>query len=277
MENENELNPETTPAESAPAAAPTEPAAASADAAEATAETGTQATQAVQAATETAAPAAAEASSQAAEQSLSFWMQAAEYFQDGDVFMWPLVVVLVLGLAIVLERLVFLVGARVRNRSFWNKVQPKLQQQDFRGAHELTDNSSTAVSRIIAYGLDRLNAGGQRDDVETAMEEGLMEQMPRIEKRTHYLATLANVATLLGLLGTIWGMIGAFDSFLNTVGDAKIAALSSNIAQAMLTTAFGLLIAIPLLLAHAWLQSRTTELIDSLEMAAVKFLNLLKR
>lgn len=208
---------------------------------------------------------------------MDFLTQLAQYFQDGGVFMWPLVIVLVIGLAIAIERAIFLIGARSRNRRFWNLVQPKLQEQDYRGAAALCENSNTAVSQILTYGIGRLSSGGQRDDIETSMEEGLMEQLPRLEKRTHYLATIANIATLLGLLGTIWGMIGAFSTFLNTEGDAKIAALSSNIAEAMLTTAFGLIIAIPLLLIHAWLQSRTSELVDSLEMAAVKFLNLIKR
>lgn len=208
---------------------------------------------------------------------VDFLTQLAGYFQDGGAFMWPLAILLVIGLAIAIERAIFLIGARSRNRRFWNKVQPKLQQQDFRGAAALCEDSSTATSHILAYGIGRLNAGAKREDVETAMEEGLMEQLPRLEKRTHYLATLANIATLLGLLGTIWGMIGAFSDFLSTQGDAKTAALSSSISVAMLTTAFGLIIAIPLLLSHAWLQSRTNELVDSLEMAAVKFLNLIKR
>lgn len=207
----------------------------------------------------------------------NFLTTLAEYFQAGGYFMWPLVGVLILGLAIAIERIVFVVGARGRNRRFWNQVQPLLEKSDYRAAEKLTNDSDTAISRILTYGLNRLSSSTNRSDIETAMEEGLMEQMPRLERRTHYLATLANIATLLGLLGTIWGMIGAFDAIALADETAKATTLGNKIGEAMLTTAFGLIIAIPLLLIHAWLQSRTTEMIDGLEMAVVKFLNAIKR
>jgi biopolymer transport protein ExbB/TolQ len=105
------------------------------------------------------------------------------------------------------------------------------------------------------------------------MEESLMEVMPRLEKRTHYLATFANIATLLGLLGTIIGLIRAFTAVSAANPAEKADLLSASISVAMNTTAFGLMVAIPLLLLHTILQSKTTEIVDSLEMASVKFLN----
>src|SRR5690554_2057720 len=99
--------------------------------------------------------------------------------------------------------------------------------------------------------------------------------MPRLEKRTHYLAIFANIATLLGLLGTIIGLIQAFTAVASANPAEKADMLSASISVAMNTTAFGLMVAIPLLLIHSLLQTRTTELVDSLEMASVKFLNLL--
>jgi biopolymer transport protein ExbB/TolQ len=107
------------------------------------------------------------------------------------------------------------------------------------------------------------------------MEEGVMEALPRLEKRTQYLATLANVATLIGLLGTISGLIGAFAAVANVNPAEKAAMLSASIAIAMNATAFGLATAIPFLLLHALLQTKTTEIVDSLEMAGVKCLNIL--
>jgi biopolymer transport protein ExbB/TolQ len=107
------------------------------------------------------------------------------------------------------------------------------------------------------------------------MEEGLMETVPRLEKRTHYLATFANIATLLGLLGTIMGLIQAFTAVANANPADKADMLSASISVAMNTTAFGLMAAIPLLLIYTVLQTKTTELVDSLEMASVKFLNIL--
>jgi biopolymer transport protein ExbB/TolQ len=107
-----------------------------------------------------------------------------------------------------------------------------------------------------------------------AMEEGLMEVVPRLEKRTPYISTLANICTLLGLLGTIVGLIQAFTAVAQADPAEKADLLSASISVAMNTTAFGLMCAIPLLIIYALLQSRTTEIVDSLEMASVKFLNI---
>jgi biopolymer transport protein ExbB/TolQ len=109
--------------------------------------------------------------------------------------------------------------------------------------------------------------------VEQAMEESLMEVLPRLEKRTHYLATFANMATLMGLLGTIIGLIDAFTAVSNANPAEKAELLSQSISIGMNCTAFGLMVAIPLVLIHSLLQTKTTEIVDSLEMASVKFLN----
>ena len=109
------------------------------------------------------------------------------------------------------------------------------------------------------------------------VEEGLLEVVPTLEKRTHYLATFANVATLMGLLGTIAGLIQAFTSVANASAAEKADALSAAISVAMNCTAFGLLVAIPLVLIYSVLQSKTTELVDGLEMAVVKSVNALMK
>jgi biopolymer transport protein ExbB len=122
-------------------------------------------------------------------------------------------------------------------------------------------------------GLALQGAVRRRDDVEKAMEESMMEIIPKLEKRTHYLATFANLATLLGLLGTVSGLIHAFSAVATVNPAEKANLLSASISEAMNCTAFGLMTAVPLLFMHALLQTKTTELIDSLETAAVKFMN----
>lgn len=102
-----------------------------------------------------------------------------------------------------------------------------------------------------------------------------MEVMPELEKRTHYLATLANIATLLGLLGTIIGLIQAFTAVATANPAEKADLLSASISVAMNTTAFGLIAAIPLIFIHTWLATKTTRLVDNIEMATVKCLNLI--
>ena len=124
-------------------------------------------------------------------------------------------------------------------------------------------------------GLARQGAVRRRDDIEIAMEESMMEIVPQLEKRTPYVALGANVATLLGLLGTIMGLISAFTAVANANPAEKADLLSASISVAMNTTAFGLMVAIPLLVTHTVLTSKTGQIVDSLEMATVKVLNVI--
>ena len=195
------------------------------------------------------------------------------FFQEGGVFMYPIVIVLALGLAISIERYLFLSKTSVTNRMVWKKITPFIKAGKFQEAVSVTSQSKSAIGQILTYGLHRIKSAARRDDIEKAMEESLMEVMPRLEKRTHYLATFANIATLLGLLGTIIGLINAFTAVASANPAEKADLLSASISVAMNTTAFGLMVAIPLLLLHTVLQSKTTNIVDSLEMASVKFLN----
>lgn len=197
------------------------------------------------------------------------------FFQSGGVFMYPIVVVLALGIAIALERYWFLSLAQLRNRKAWSQVVPLLRGGKYQDAKRLVDQSGASVSTVLRYGLAKLSAARRRDDLQMAMEEGLMEVIPRLEKRTHYLATLANIATLLGLLGTIMGLIQAFTAVAAANPADKADMLSASISVAMNTTAFGLMVGIPLLLVHAVLQTKSTQLVDNMEMVSVKVVNLI--
>lgn len=199
----------------------------------------------------------------------------ARFFQEGGVFMYPIMLVLALGLAIAIERYVFLNNSKRNNTRMWEQLLPMVKNGDLQQAMTVTTKSGADIGKILAYGLSRMKGARHREDIETAMEEGLMEVVPRLEKRTHYLATFANLATLLGLLGTIIGLIQAFTAVANANPAEKADLLSSSISVAMNTTAFGLIAAIPLLLIFTILQTKTTELVDSLEMASVKFLNII--
>jgi biopolymer transport protein ExbB/TolQ len=175
--------------------------------------------------------------------------------------------------AIAVERWLYLTMSGASNRALWKKIVPFLKAGNFQEAATVTAKSKAAIASILTYGLYRVKSARRRDDVEKAMEESLMEVLPRLEKRTHYLATLANIATLLGLLGTIIGLIQAFTAVSHANPADKADLLSASISVAMNTTAFGLIVAIPLLLTHALLQTKTNQIVDSLEMASVKFLN----
>jgi biopolymer transport protein ExbB len=204
---------------------------------------------------------------------MDFFNNLIRFFQGGGFMMYPIAVVLVIGAAIAIERYVVLTMTSIRNRGLWNEIAPLLAQGNFKGAVQVTAKSEAAIGQILSYGLARISSARSRDDIEKAMEESLMDVVPRLEKRTHYLATFANLATLLGLLGTVIGLIHAFAAVATVNPADKANLLSASISVAMNCTAFGLMTAVPLLVIHAVLQTKTTELIDSLEMASVKFLN----
>ncbi|MDV3503547.1 MotA/TolQ/ExbB proton channel family protein [Marinobacter sp. M-5] len=198
------------------------------------------------------------------------------FFQEGGPFMYPIAVVLMIGLAITLERFIYLGSVRRRNRLAFEKgILPLLRKRDYQRAMKAANGSDSAIASIMGAGIGRLLNNHRREDIECAMEEGLMEVLPRLEKRTQYLATLANIATLMGLLGTIIGLIAAFTAVAAADPAQKATLLSESISVAMNTTAFGLMSAIPLLMFHALLQTRTNEIVDSFEMAGVKLLNII--
>jgi biopolymer transport protein ExbB len=150
-----------------------------------------------------------------------------------------------------------------------------LEHGRFEEALACTEESETPVSKILHLGLQRQGSVRRRDDIEIAMEEGMMEVIPTLEKRTHYLALFANISTLLGLLGTIMGLIAAFTAVAGANPADKADLLSASISVAMNTTAFGLMAGIPLLILHAVITTKTSQVVDNLEMASVKTLNLI--
>lgn len=207
------------------------------------------------------------------ESSLGFFTTIIKFIQDGGPFMYLIMMVFAVGIAISIERFIYLNSVRKKNRDMWEKIFPMLNQGLVDQAREYARHSDAAIAKIVIYGLERSAYAEHHDEIEMAMEEGLMEAIPRLEQRTPYLATFANIATLLGLLGTILGLISAFTAVASADPTQKADLLSASISVAMNTTAFGLMTAIPLLLIFSVLQSITTQIIDSMEMASVKFLN----
>lgn len=197
------------------------------------------------------------------------------FFQTGGMFMYPILFVLALGIAIAIERYIVISKSQLSMRRTWGRLLPLLESRDYNAAVSMMSRSKSQLSTVLTYGFNRLATAQRRDDIEAAMEEGMMEVMPSLEARTHYLATYANIATLMGLLGTIIGLIQAFTAVANADPAEKADLLSASISVAMNTTAFGLIAAIPLLLMHTVIQTKTSKLIDNLEMASVKCLNLI--
>ena len=195
------------------------------------------------------------------------------FFQKGGLFMYPILFVFACGMAIAVERWIQLTRIRGANRRMWGEVHPLLAEGEFEKAREMVDEDRSTIAQMLSMGLARQGAVRRREDIEIAMEESMMEIIPQLERRTPYVALLSNIATLLGLLGTIMGLIEAFTAVANANPAEKADMLSASISVAMNTTAFGLMAAIPLLILHAKLTSTTGQIVDSLEMASVKVLN----
>ena len=195
------------------------------------------------------------------------------FFQKGGTFMYPILLVFAIGLAIAVERYIHLNRIRSANNSMWKKLHPVLVKGEFEKARQMVNKDKSRVAQMLGMGLARQGAVRRREDIEIAMEESMMEIIPQLEKRTPYVALFSNIATLLGLLGTIMGLIEAFTAVANANPAEKADLLSASISVAMNTTAFGLMAAIPLLLFHAKLTSTTGQIIDGLEMASIKALN----
>jgi len=208
---------------------------------------------------------------------MDFFYSIVGFFVSGGVFMYPILVVFAVGVAVALERYVTLTVVTNKNQVVWDKVQPLLANGEFDEARELTSQDESTISQVLNMGLSLQGAVRRREDIEIAMEESMMEIVPRLEKRTPYVALSSSIATLLGLLGTIMGLIQAFTAVANANPAEKADLLSASISVAMNTTAFGLMVAIPLLITHAVLTSKTGDIVDSLEMATVKSLNVFSR
>jgi biopolymer transport protein ExbB len=207
---------------------------------------------------------------------MGFIDKIVSFFLEGGFWMYPILIAGAIGVTIGIERFIKLSSVERANRKMWDQLHPVLVEGDFDSAREMiaNDNNST-VSRLLEAGLERQGTVRRRDDIEIAMEEGMMEIIPQLEKRINYIALYANLSTLLGLLGTIIGLIAAFNAVAHANPAEKADLLSASISVAMNTTAFGLISAIPLLIIHSYLNSKAGSIVDSLEMASVKTLNII--
>lgn len=208
---------------------------------------------------------------------MDFFVTLLHFFQKGGFMMYPIAIVLALSVAITIERWIFLSRVENENRKIWKEAAPLLANGDIATVEQLASGSDTAIGRILSAGTAQAKIDRNRNELETVTDDAMMEVLPAVERRTHYLATFSNMSTLLGLLGTVIGLIGAFAALGSADPTEKADLLSAGISEAMNCTAFGLMVAIPTLIVHAWLQTKTTELIDSLEAACTKFISAASR
>lgn len=199
----------------------------------------------------------------------------AKAMSEGGIWMYVILAASILGIGIMIERFIFLFFKyNINANAFMAQIQKLVMANSIDKAIKLCNAApSAALARVIKAGLTRANKGSE--EIQNAVEEASLEVIPHIQKRTNALQAIANIATLLGLLGTIIGMIGAFSAMADVAPDKRQEALGKNIALAMNTTAFGLIVAIPCMAAHTVLTGVTKKIIDEIDLYSVKLENLL--
>ena len=195
----------------------------------------------------------------------------AQAFRDGGSFMYPILAVSIFAAAIIIERTYYLaIRYSIDDRAYLSKIRDLVSKGDIEGARNLCDN--TPIPRVVDAALTKAGTPGR--DVQNAVDEAAMDILPLIEKRVHYLAMAANVATLLGLLGTIIGLMQSFNAVAGAEAAQKGAILAKGIAIALNTTAYGLTVAIPCLFFYAFLQAKVNRLTEQVDRVAVKMINM---
>lgn len=195
-------------------------------------------------------------------------------FQEGGVMMYPILVLGIAAVAITFERYYSLYLKMSMNKeAFFKNLTSFLLKGDIEGMLLVCDQNQTPISKVVKGCLIRLLNKGTDADIQAALDEGALIEVPKIEKRIGFLAVIGNVATLVGLLGTITGLIQSFAAVANADAATKAAHLTKGISEAMNCTAFGLIVAVPSVLIYSFLENRAQSLINDINEISIRTFN----
>jgi biopolymer transport protein ExbB/TolQ len=201
--------------------------------------------------------------------------------QDGSMYMIAIALFGAIAMAVAFERIYYIVvRSNVNADKFMAEVRKLVAGGNMERAIELCEKGrNKALPFVVLRGLKRANESDTLDfrAIQNAVDEGTLETIPKLKERTSYLSMLANVATLTGLMGTIYGLILSFAS-VGAEGipeSEKSKLLANGISTAMNTTIFGLMVAIPTLMAYTYISNRTVKIIDEMDEHLVKLINLI--
>jgi len=197
-----------------------------------------------------------------------------EAFKEGGWGMYPILILCLITIYLTVERAMFLAKSKIDVDKLMSLVKSQIVAGNLRGAISTCESTPTGVTKIIAAGLRKAEMGASEHEIQQGMDEEALRELPKIEKRTGYLAMLGNLATLAGLLGTITGLIKSFASVAGVDPSMKATMLSKGISEAMNCTAFGLGTGILGLAAYAVLNGKTQFILDGVNQASVEALNL---
>lgn len=195
--------------------------------------------------------------------------------QKGGPFMYGILGAAIFAAAIAAERLYYILfRANINGTAFFAQIQKLIMANNIDRAIKLCNaEPNAALPRVLKSGLTRANRA--EAEIQNAVDEAVLEVFPQLSKRTAYLAMLANVATLTGLLGTIQGLIQAFEAVAHASAETKSTLLAAGISVAMYTTMSGLIVAIPTLILNSIILNRTTKIMDEVDQYSLKTVNLL--
>jgi biopolymer transport protein ExbB len=216
----------------------------------------------------TAAPVAAQVI-----QDQNFIQWFAMFMDQGGIFMWFIAAVWALGVAIAIERVKTLFRFDTDGTSLMNLIKKHVLLNDVHKAIQLCSDTQAALPRVLRSGLKRANQS--REQIQDAIEASMLEVIPQLDKRLSYLTLIANLSTLMGLLGTIQGLIQSFSAVATADPSQKAQLLANGISTAMNTTALGLVSAISIMVVHSILISKTDKIVSEVEENSVKLIDLL--
>ncbi|RLB57338.1 MAG: MotA/TolQ/ExbB proton channel family protein [Deltaproteobacteria bacterium] len=196
----------------------------------------------------------------------------AHHFEEGGWMMYGILFWLIIAVGVIVERAVFLYKSSINKEVFLATMQKCILAGDIGRAIKLCSAANAPLARIVKAGLMKVNRPDA--EVQAAMDEAALRELPQVEARTPYLALLANLSMLSGLLGTVIGLIMAFGAVANADASTRAAALAAGISEAMNCTAFGLMAALIALMGFAALNGKTQGLIDDINGATVQVMNL---
>ncbi len=198
------------------------------------------------------------------------------FFKDGGVWMYPLVVVSAFALAVIIERFYYYyIHCRINAKALLTQLTRMVRNGEVEKARQLCAKTKTPLSAVLESALWHFQQQEPDYEIQNAVDEIALRELPRIQRRTHYLSLFANIATLLGLLGTIFGLQQAFGALAAADPSQKATVLARGIAIAMNTTALGLMVAVPCMIMFSIFGAKANTLIEEIDESSVRFLNFL--
>jgi len=195
-------------------------------------------------------------------------------YREGGLGMHPILLLGIASMYIVVERTyVLYFKFNLNKEHFFKNLTAYLLKGDLDGMVLLCDQNQAPLSKVIKACLIKLINNGTDAEIQAALDEGALIESPKIEHKIGFLAVYGNVATLVGLLGTISGLIASFAAVANADAATKASLLTAGIAEAMHCTAFGLIVAVPAVLAYSFLHNRAQHLIDDINEISIRTFN----